>query len=275
MQDDEEYVPVSARIPFRLQVAKEAEDSHEYIALQQGTAQFIKGMRLELKKCVIACAKIELHAIQEQRSRHLCEAMYATCNIFHVAQGIPKRDVYWTVKSILEKHGDSILKSFNESTEDFIKLYVLTTGATLNQNDEPDYEYPVKIHCTFETVFVSTSWDKYLRQTETNEISLTVKKRVKETLLAKKTANDAYLSNSFNWHFDNPNDTEANNNHIVVASIVLNMLEHVVLEDMSLYAKFDLNPSRLRFSAIAMKRRICGDKMRQSTVASEMIDPTY
>ena len=97
MQDDEEYVPVSARIPFRLQVAKEAEDSHEYIALQQETAQFIKGMRLELKKRVIECAKIELNAIQEQRSRHLCEAMFAMCNIFHVAQGIPKRDVHWTV----------------------------------------------------------------------------------------------------------------------------------------------------------------------------------
>jgi hypothetical protein len=62
---------------------------------------------------------------------------------------------------------------------------------------------------------------------------------------------------------------------IAVAYIVLNMLEHVVLEDMPLYAKFDLNPSRLRFSAIAMKQRICGDKMRQSTVASDMIDPAY
>ena len=79
-------------------------------------------------------------------------------------------------------------------------------GATLDPDDVPDYEPLVKIHRTFEDVFV-TSWGMYLRQTETNEISLTLKKRVKETLLAKKTAN-AYLSNSFNWHFDNPNDTD-------------------------------------------------------------------
>ena len=65
---------------------------------------------------------------------------------------------------------------------------MLTTGATLDPDDVPDYEPLVKIHRTFEDVFV-TSWEMYLRQTETNEISLTLKKRVKETLLAKKTAN--------------------------------------------------------------------------------------
>jgi hypothetical protein len=188
MQDDEEYVPVSARIAFRLQVSKEAEESHEYIALQEETAQFIKGMRLELKKRVIACAKIELNTIQEQRSRHLCEAMLATCNIFHVAQGIPERDVHWTVKSILDKHSDSLLRYYNESNQDFITLYVATTGVTLKEDDEPDYEPPVEIHRTSEDVFV-TSWAMYLHQTETNKISLTLKKRVKETLLAKKTAN--------------------------------------------------------------------------------------
>jgi hypothetical protein len=104
MQDDEEYVRVSARIAFRLQVAKEAEESPEYIALQEEIAQFIKGMRLELKKCVIECAKIELNAIQEQRSRHLCEAVFATCNIFHVTQGIPEREIHWTVISRFSKN---------------------------------------------------------------------------------------------------------------------------------------------------------------------------
>ena len=187
MQDDEEYVPVSARIAFRLQVAKEAEESQEYIALQEETAQFIKGMRLELKKRVITCAKIELNAIQEQRSRNLCEAMHATCNIFHVAQGIPERDVHWTVKSIIENHGATLLRYHNESIEEFIKLYVTTTGATFNQDDETDYEPPVEIHRACVEVF-ATSWEMYLRQTATNEISLTLKKRVKETLLAKKTA---------------------------------------------------------------------------------------
>ena len=188
MQDDEEYVPVSARIAFRLQVAKEAEESQEYIALQEETAQFIKGMRLELKKRVITCAKIELNAIQEQRSRNLCEAMHATCNIFHVAQGIPERDVHWTVKSIIENHGATLLRYHNESIEEFIKLYVTTTGATFNQDDEPDDDPPVEIHRACEDVFV-TPWIMYRRQSETNEISLTLKKRVKETLLAKKTAN--------------------------------------------------------------------------------------
>jgi hypothetical protein len=114
--------------------------------------------------------------------------MLVTCNIFHVAQGIPKRYVHWTVKSILNKHGDNLLRYNNESTQEFIKLYVATTGATLQEDDEPDYEPPVEIHRTFEDVFV-TSWGMYLRQTETNEISLTLKKRVKETLLAEKTAN--------------------------------------------------------------------------------------
>ena len=82
--------------------------------------------------------------------------MLATCNIFHVAQGIPERDVHWTVKSILDKHGATLLRYNNESIEEFIKLYVTTTGATLQPDDEPDYEPPVEIYRTFVEVFVTS-----------------------------------------------------------------------------------------------------------------------
>jgi hypothetical protein len=53
MEDDVDYVPVSARVSFKVQTWKEAEDSTEYTALVMETNALITTFQLQLKEQII------------------------------------------------------------------------------------------------------------------------------------------------------------------------------------------------------------------------------
>jgi hypothetical protein len=59
MEDDAAYVPVSARVKFKLQAWKEAEVSPEFATLATQTANIITNFQLQLKNQIIQNIRLE------------------------------------------------------------------------------------------------------------------------------------------------------------------------------------------------------------------------
>jgi hypothetical protein len=64
MESDEDYVPVSARLAFKVQAWKEAEVLPEFTALIRDTATFIKQFQLQLQANIIANIRLELEFLK-------------------------------------------------------------------------------------------------------------------------------------------------------------------------------------------------------------------
>jgi hypothetical protein len=59
MEQDEDYVPISARVDFRVKALKEAEELPEFIELQNETTSLIKTYQQSLKLLIIKACTIE------------------------------------------------------------------------------------------------------------------------------------------------------------------------------------------------------------------------
>jgi hypothetical protein len=189
MEADDDYVPVSARVEFRLQAVKEAEELAEFKQLQDQAEAVIKEKQVALKKLVIETIKLERKVLQEKLNRHFCESIFLTTKLFLTAQSVDTAQSHHTVARMLEQHSAPLLKHTGCTVEEFTALY----KATLQVGDQPpatvDAQSPQHVGCikrALESVFV-LSWDRYLHQTKENALSISLKKEVKEQLLWCKT----------------------------------------------------------------------------------------
>jgi hypothetical protein len=71
MEDDAAYVPVSARIKFKLQASKEAEASPEFATLATQTADIITTFQLQLKNQIIQHIRIEQTVLTAHSTTYL------------------------------------------------------------------------------------------------------------------------------------------------------------------------------------------------------------
>lgn len=189
MESDDDYIPVSARVEFRLQAVKEAEELPEFQQLQDQAIAIIKEKQIALKKLVIDTLKLEQKVLQEKLNKHFCESIFMATKLFLTAQGVDTAQSHYTVARMLEQHWEPLLKHTGYNVEEFAALY----KATLQVGDLPpvtaDAHNSQHIGCikrAIESVFI-LSWDRYLYQVKENELSISLKKEVKEQLLWRKT----------------------------------------------------------------------------------------
>lgn len=188
LETNDDLIPTSARVNFRLSVCKEAEQLPEYTELQNQVKLTIEKTQLELKAHIVASITVECSALQLAVNKHLCFSLFNVTSLFLLAQGADSTRVHATVLSMLDQHSAILLVHNSLETSDFAALYKTTLGVDCS-DDAPVYQ-PVgnfdTIKRALEAVFIQ-SWDIYKTQAKENELSLSLKKEAKATLLAEKT----------------------------------------------------------------------------------------
>ena len=189
IEKDEDYIPVSARVNFRLQIVKETEELPEYLLLQNRTAEIVKRHQEELKVCCVDSINLDIKAIRAARNKHYCTSMHSVTSLFHIAHGLDVENTHHTVVAILNEHSDALLKHTGLPANEFLGLYMTTLDVpALDPNNQEQHPTPRigEIKRAIESVFV-LSWDKYLATVRENQLSISHKKEAKATLLAAKT----------------------------------------------------------------------------------------
>lgn len=185
METDESYIPVSARLNFKLQAWKTAEALPEYTALVTETSDYIKTVQLQLKEQILKNVRLERDAMTRELNKELCQTLFATTELWLVALGKDSSMAHEMVLALLQQHGSAILKHNDLSTEEFTALY----RTTMNIPPEAQaYAEWVRQRNAIKAGLISvltTSWDKYLEQQKGNEKCLSLKKKAKESLLSQ------------------------------------------------------------------------------------------
>ena len=190
MEADDKYIPVSARVEFRLQAVKEAEELPEFKQLQDQAATVIKEKQAALKQLVIETLKVEQTVLRNKLNKHFCESIFITTKLFLTAQRVDTAQCHNVVAHMLDQHGEMLLKHTGLEVEDFLHLYQATVqfGAVPLASTNAFNSLQIgSIKRAIESVFV-LSWDRYLSQVRENDLSISLKKEVKERLTWQKTA---------------------------------------------------------------------------------------
>ena len=188
LEKDEDYIPGSARVNFKLQTLKEAEELPEFIELQSTVANHVSDFQATLKKSIIDLLKIEIKVLQDELNRVYCKSIYSTVSLFHVAQRADPNQAHNTALAILETHSEALLKHTTLSSAAFQTLYHQENqiNGLAPAPEDTNAQHHAEIKRAIESAFVS-SWDRYLEQASENELTISLKKQAKTVLLAKKT----------------------------------------------------------------------------------------
>ena len=189
IEKDDDFIPASARVKFKLQVVKETEELPEYLELQSKAAEIVKRHQEELKACCIDSINLDIKAIRAAINRHFCKSLHAVSSLFHIAQGLDVESTHHTVAALLNSHSDALLKHTGLPTNEFQSLYTTTLNVpvpVIQVEETPPTARIGEIKRTIESVFV-LSWDKYLFTYRENQLALSLDKEAKATLLSAKT----------------------------------------------------------------------------------------
>jgi hypothetical protein len=186
MEQDDDYVPISARVDFKVKALKEAEELPEFIELQNETKALIKTHQQSLKLLIIKSCTIEEDYLDNAVNRHTAESIHAIVSLFLVAQEVSTSCTDAVALAILEDHGESILRHVGLEPSAFIILY----RSTLQVNPVLERAAPAPSHSPISTALnaiFNLSWDHYLRQEKDNQLAISLKKQAKEVMLASHT----------------------------------------------------------------------------------------
>jgi hypothetical protein len=123
MEADDEYVPVSARVCFKLQAWKEAEESTEFTTLTTKTNTIFKAFQLNLKEKLIKNIKLERDVLRVKIRQELCESLFSVVELYLEALGIEPQFTHEIVLAILQANGTALLRHVTGTVQDFTILY--------------------------------------------------------------------------------------------------------------------------------------------------------
>jgi hypothetical protein len=120
MEDDIDYVPVSARVSFKVQTWKEAEESTEYTDLVTETNALVTTFQLQLKELIIKNIVLERESIREIMHNELCASILALTEFHLEALGKYPQLAPEMALAILQTGGNAILQHIPSAIlEDF------------------------------------------------------------------------------------------------------------------------------------------------------------
>jgi hypothetical protein len=187
METDGTYAPVSARVEFKLQAWKDAEELPEFTLLQTETSTLVKDIQAQLKTKIIQNSRLERTVLSASIAKHYCESIAAALSLFLIADGQDSTHASSIAITILQSNSASLLKHVAMSRNDFIALYRTINhmpGGTNTTEEFGTLRGAVKRH--IESTFV-TAWDTYLQRQRDNELSLALKKKAKEVIQTQAT----------------------------------------------------------------------------------------
>jgi hypothetical protein len=162
MEQDDDCVPIPARVDFKVKALKEAEELPEFIELQNETKSLIKTHQQPLKLLIIKSCTIEEDYLDNDVNKHTAKSIHAIVSLFLVAQEVSTYRTDAVALAILEDHGESILRHIGLEPSAFISLY----RSTLQVNPAVERAETVPSHSPISTALntiFNLSWDHYLR----------------------------------------------------------------------------------------------------------------
>ena len=198
-EHDNDALPRSTRLKFKLNPSKEIAELPEFLELQQETLTVVQELQLKLKKQVIKHLKLEIKAKEENLKKLFADAIHTIIKVLLIELRLDDTLLHKKVNLTVDHLRQDLLKYSGLSHVEFFQLYI----ANHNLEDMPVYNLhqvvnsqgeftlaPVVenkdkiIFTTLQNIFVTT-WDIYIVQKEKNETSLAVKKFHDENLQSK------------------------------------------------------------------------------------------
>ena len=222
IEDDEEFIPKSARVKFELKCSKLVEQDEEHISLAADTAIIVQTFQQDLRAKILSTSKLEVTALQkavvEKFATHLCmtvkacfacESTTVTVNtdkfintLLHVYEAQPLthcgtdanafRAIYQrvhTTEALPPPYVTSLPTTSDIEREDGSVQRVTTLPPAWLLSQLPN------IWRTIETTFI-TPWSVYLDVTKRNNVALELKKLNEEFFNNKITDDTAMLIDS-------------------------------------------------------------------------------
>ena len=188
MEEDEDYVPISARVAFKLQAMKEVEELQGFKELQESVNEFMSTVQDGLKDCIIECAKLEQKYLRERKVSTLIHAIKDTVSIIATAHEINANKYGKIGCAIIEAHGDTITMHLDIDKDAFLAKFraeLNVTAPTSALSGNISLIVP-QIRQTIEAIYIRP-WDRYLATLKQQDIDLTLKKKAKEAMTMKAT----------------------------------------------------------------------------------------
>jgi len=149
MEDEEDFIPRSARLKFDLNVSKRTDELPEFKTLKGSTEVSIMDFQKKLKADIIAATRLELKLLHQQALEDLCQAIGSITEAFLIIDDNDVQLKHTLGMTIAERYRDEILANMGGATyDDFIAMYQTTHG----------------LETAPETIELSDSMERYLAQ---------------------------------------------------------------------------------------------------------------
>jgi hypothetical protein len=191
MEDDSAYVPVSARVKFKLQAWKKAEASPEFATLATQTADIITTFQLHLKNQIIQNIRLEQTFLTAQLNNLFVEALAAAASLHLTALGKISNNTHIVALAIIAQYESTLLKHCGMTAAQVTALYRTVNTVPADVLATSELARPrATTRRTLESVF-TTPWDYYLNQHKENELSISLKNKAREDLAIQATEDAA------------------------------------------------------------------------------------
>ena len=187
IEKDEDYVPGSARVKFKLGSMKEVEELPGFQELQTRATEITLQRQQEYKALIIDLMKLEEQHLRELINKKLCNSLAEATSLFLVAHGNDSQHTHAVVTSMVSVD-PTVLKYTDLNPTTFTALYnscVDCGDYDVDDADESAEHHPAIIRA-LNSVF-NESWKRYLEQRKENDLCLSIQKKAKESRLAKAT----------------------------------------------------------------------------------------
>ena len=126
MENDDTFIPRSARINFEFHVRPEVQQTDEFSVIQSSTTELIKDFQQNLKHKILETIPLDIKHLQNKLNSTICELIFYTSKAFHLlhdpAQINPP--VTQTVALIINGFGDNLLKHCSLDKVSFKSLFI-------------------------------------------------------------------------------------------------------------------------------------------------------
>jgi hypothetical protein len=123
MEDDAAYVPVSARVKFKLQAWKKLEVSPDFTTLARETANLITQFQLQLKVNIIENIRLEHTVITAKRNNLCVDSLAVVTSLYLTALGQNANNTHIVALALIHQYEYTLPKHCGMSDEEVAALY--------------------------------------------------------------------------------------------------------------------------------------------------------
>ena len=265
MKEDKSYIPISARLTFKLQATKEVEQLQGYRELQEQVNDDMSKVQKRLKEHIIACAQLEHDHLRAQLVKHVLLAIRDTVILFSAAHELdPKLNSLIGCTLISQYSKDILITDLKETPESLLAKYKAEHNITDNGESLPGSASLIlpQLARVLHFVFYQ-SWTSYMFAHRQAAIALDLKKKAKQAMTRKTTEDTAMLVDG-----ELPADREQ------LQQLVEKMANEIIDKREKEKAKTAGNEKRGKQPSASQKKKKGTDKSRSQTATKKQRVPS-